>query len=158
MGSRRRSSGDSGVIGGTIDPVTGLGDDGSFHGALGVARDEEVTLFLVDLDGFGLVNEAHGREVGDRYLRKAAAILSRGTRGDDFLARIAGDRFAIVSPGCDEVAAPSVARRIRATLFAEGLRACVGHATAAAGEPLTATMARAQTSLEARKLGTPITA
>ncbi len=146
------------MLGTSLDPVTGLADNASFGGALGATDDTVASsLFLVDLDGFGLVNRAHGHDVGDRYLRKAAAVLSKITRGDDFIARIDNDRFAVISARCTEQVAPSIARRIKRMLFAEGIRACVGHATAMPGTPLAETLTAAEASLGQRKAGVPTT-
>jgi diguanylate cyclase (GGDEF)-like protein/PAS domain S-box-containing protein len=53
----------------------------------------------VDLDGFGAVNERHGRPTGDRLLRAAARRLSHCVRQGDTAARFDADAFVLILPG-----------------------------------------------------------
>ena len=74
-------------------------------------------LLLLDLHQFARVNAAHGRKVGDDVLRQVAARLQRLTTPDDTLARVGGDRFALLVSG--PVSAASLggnARAVRSTL------------------------------------------
>jgi diguanylate cyclase (GGDEF)-like protein len=60
-----------------------------------------LSLVLIDLQAFRLVNEGLGHEVGDQLLRDVALRL-RGRKGADaFVARLGGDEFALVAPGVE---------------------------------------------------------
>ncbi|MDX1582636.1 MAG: EAL domain-containing protein [Thermoanaerobaculia bacterium] len=51
-------------------------------------------LFL-DIDGFKLVNDSLGQEVGDQLIQIIARRLRGALRSDDLIARVGGDEFAI---------------------------------------------------------------
>ena len=55
-----------------------------------------MAVLFLDLDGFKLVNDQMGHEMGDRLLQEIAARLSRLTRSGDTLARLGGDEFVMV--------------------------------------------------------------
>lgn len=74
-----------------------------------------LALLYLDLDGFKAANDLGGHETGDRLLREVAAQLKQGLRADDLLARVGGDEFVVLLPGCRDA---GTARKV-----AEGLRA-----------------------------------
>jgi diguanylate cyclase len=53
----------------------------------------------IDLDGFKQVNDSHGHEAGDDFLRGISARLQDALRGGDVLARMGGDEFVILGLG-----------------------------------------------------------
>ena len=55
-------------------------------------------LIYIDLDGFKLVNDRYGHQVGDLYLQEAAARMKHQLRPADILARLGGDEFAVLVP------------------------------------------------------------
>jgi diguanylate cyclase (GGDEF)-like protein len=55
------------------------------------------SFLLLDIDRFRLVNESCGSVAGDELLRQFADSVSGLLARDDFLARIGGDRFVVVS-------------------------------------------------------------
>lgn len=55
-----------------------------------------LAILFLDLDGFKPVNDQHGHAIGDRLLTMVAKRLKACVRGDDTVARIGGDEFAII--------------------------------------------------------------
>jgi diguanylate cyclase (GGDEF)-like protein len=84
------------------DQLTGLANRLQFTEQLRVAinrarqRNQSLTLFYLDLDGFKPVNDEFGHEVGDQLLVAVGQRLLGSTRSDDAVARLGGDEFAIL--------------------------------------------------------------
>ena len=55
-------------------------------------------LLLVDIDGLARINEAYGRDVGDRMVSAVAAAIERQVRNVDRAFRLAEDEFCILVP------------------------------------------------------------
>lgn len=75
-----------------------------------------LALVLLDLDGFGKINDEFGREVGDELLQHVATILNGATRTLDLVARYGGQEFAVLLPETNEMGAMIVAERLRMDL------------------------------------------
>jgi diguanylate cyclase (GGDEF)-like protein/PAS domain S-box-containing protein len=58
---------------------------------------ELVSIFHVDLDRFKEINDTLGHAAGDEILRHAAQVLRANTKDSDFVGRIGGDEFVIIS-------------------------------------------------------------
>jgi diguanylate cyclase (GGDEF)-like protein len=98
------------------DPLTGTANrrcwDEEFAAELARA-DGPVSIAVLDLDGFKALNDTHGHAAGDRRLKDCVAAWSAQLRPGDLLARIGGDEFAILLPGCALTHALAVAARVR---------------------------------------------
>jgi diguanylate cyclase len=85
------------------DHLTGLPNQRLFEDRLAAAiaqsqfNNTRTALLMVDLDGFKLINDTHGHDVGDELLRHLAENLRAAIRPPDTLARLGGDEFIIVA-------------------------------------------------------------
>jgi len=85
------------------DHLTGLPNGRLFEDRLAAAiqqsreNNTRIALLMVDLDGFKLINDSHGHDVGDELLRHIAQNLRSAIRGPDTLARLGGDEFVIIA-------------------------------------------------------------
>lgn len=74
------------------------------------------TVLIIDLDRFGLINDALGHAVGDRLLQRVGARLSAFLPPDAQLCRLWGDEFAILYDGADQNRAVALADTLHAAL------------------------------------------
>ncbi|HTV10828.1 MAG TPA: GGDEF domain-containing protein [Acidimicrobiales bacterium] len=77
-----------------------------------------VSLLILDVDHFKVINDSFGHSVGDEVLRSVAARLVLGGRSTDTAYRLGGDELAILLPGCGLPTALARAESIRASVAA----------------------------------------
>jgi len=104
-----------------VDPVTCLPNRNAFNDQLAHAlkradrQETSVSMLLLDLDNFKVVNDTLGHDIGDMLLRQVAQRLGQTLRSTDVICRIGGDEFVvIVEPAEDESEPDQVARILRA--------------------------------------------
>ncbi|WP_428606712.1 EAL domain-containing protein [Sedimenticola sp.] len=90
------------------DPLTELPNRLLFNARLqhaisqAVRSRKQLALLFLDLDRFKNINDSHGHSVGDKLLMRVGRRLVSAVRGDDTVARIGGDEFAVLIEGVDE--------------------------------------------------------
>ncbi|HZW83353.1 MAG TPA: GGDEF domain-containing protein [Candidatus Deferrimicrobium sp.] len=75
-----------------------------------------VSLVLIDVDDFKLVNDRYGHTEGDKVLISLAKILKQHSRTIDTPARWGGEEFAIILPETTKNGAMVFAERLRGTV------------------------------------------
>lgn len=73
----------------------------------------EFCAMFIDLDRFKPINDSAGHAAGDEVLRKIARLLESHVRQTDTVARMGGDEFAILLPGCSLERAQRIAEQVR---------------------------------------------
>ncbi|MSM38328.1 MAG: diguanylate cyclase [Geobacter sp.] len=73
-----------------------------------------LSIAMLDIDHFKLVNDRYGHQAGDTVLKICAAQVGESIRGEvDWLARYGGEEFVVVLPETDLNGALIVAERLR---------------------------------------------
>lgn len=125
----------------SLDALTLLYNQAHFNRAVGRRIEQlkqtslDLTMILLDVDGFKDYNDRFGAQAGDVALRYLADVLQETVRADDLLARYGSDEFAILMTSQHEAAA-ATAERIRVTVEAR----CVPGQNPELRQPLTASL------------------
>ena len=106
----------------TRDSLTGLANRRHIFARLESLLDTlapgrgSLSLVLLDVDDFKVVNDRYGHPVGDRVLQTLGSALMGMLRPGDEAARVGGEEFLLVLPRTDRDGAVRVAARLRETL------------------------------------------
>lgn len=90
------------------DALTGLPNRSLFMDRLAQAlptmrrAGRKLALMFLDLDGFKLVNDTLGHDVGDLLLQETAHRISSAVRDGDTVARLGGDEFTVIMPNLED--------------------------------------------------------
>jgi diguanylate cyclase (GGDEF)-like protein len=117
-----------------------------------------VSMIMIDLNGLKEANDALGHDAGDSLLRRLGEVLGGAAIGRNTAARIGGDEFAILMPGCDRLAAQALTDTIGELLrinnqFYSNLPLSIsyGIATSDPGEKLESVVRRADKAMYEHK-------
>lgn len=87
------------------DSLTGVYNTRHFNEVLSreAARAERyetpLSLLMIDVDSFKIVNDTYGHVVGNKVLSEIATAIERTVRNSDLVFRCGGDEFGVVLPG-----------------------------------------------------------
>lgn len=98
------------------DSLTGLWNRAGFRAkleqALETAAQGSISLALIDVDKFKLVNDNLGHQAGDAVLQEIARRISSEVRASDVVGRLGGDEFVILLATTDWRQVQDICKRI----------------------------------------------
>ncbi|WP_440054109.1 sensor domain-containing diguanylate cyclase [Pseudoalteromonas sp. T1lg65] len=104
------------------DPLTGLKNrrylmenaqkEMSRHNRLS----QQLSMIMVDLDHFKLINDKHGHDVGDIVLQSFSELCVSALRLEDCMCRLGGEEFIVLLPNTQLGDAMLIAERLRARI------------------------------------------
>ena len=103
----------------TLDDLTRMPTRRAFRETAGQMLDARrisgrpVSLLVIDVDHFKVVNDTFGHMQGDAVIRLVSTYIASAIRTEDYAARYAGDEFVVLLPGTRLEDACVVAERIR---------------------------------------------
>lgn len=82
-----------------------------------IKKNKDFSLILLDLDYFKKINDTYGHDVGDKTLIKVSEIVKNKLRKKEFLCRLGGEEFIIISENDDFELAERIRKEIARTDF-----------------------------------------
>ena len=110
-----------------VDSLTGLFNRGAFERKMEEEFERAqryhhpLSMLLLDVDNFKVVNDTYGHHWGDEVLKKIADLLKSKTRRSDYPARFGGEEFVLILPETDLENALSVEAKVHAEIKAATL-------------------------------------
>jgi len=89
----------------SIDPLTGLYNRTKINEIFAYEQQqfkrhkEPLSVVMLDLDNFKVINDTYGHNVGDNYLKEISRVLSGFFRASDTIGRWGGEEFIVLMPG-----------------------------------------------------------
>jgi diguanylate cyclase (GGDEF)-like protein/PAS domain S-box-containing protein len=108
----------------STDSLTKLWNRRSFIDQLGIQLEmslrtsRPLSVLMLDIDHFKPYNDNYGHLAGDAVLRQVAQILRDRARRSDYVARIGGEEFGVISSETDSRGATRLGERFRAAIEA----------------------------------------
>ena len=103
----------------TTDPLTGLYNRVKiqeiflYEQQQFIRRGDSLCVILMDLDDFKWINDTYGHNMGDKYLKELAGIMTGFFRAVDTVGRWGGEEFIILLPKISLSQAKEIALRLR---------------------------------------------
>lgn len=103
----------------TTDELTGLANRRELFRIGGDLFDEAranelpLSVVMLDIDLFKIVNDTHGHVIGDQVLQRLAELCQTRIRANDLLCRYGGEEFTLILPRTDLAVAIQIAERLR---------------------------------------------
>lgn len=125
------------------------------------ARTQDVlSVLMLDIDHFKVVNDTYGHRTGDEVLKKFAQVVKLSLRQQDLLGRYGGEEFVILLPATGLAGAEQLAEKVRASVafatfpHAQPLSLSIGCVQVRSGQSLEAAIERADACLyQAKRAG-----
>ncbi len=149
------------------DPLTGLANLRPLHEKVEMLirkaerEKTELSMLIVELDDFKLVNDRYSRATGDRTLQAVAKALAGVVRRNELVARRGGAEFAFVTETADRQEIEALIERISGEIAIARLAVCpdgptgitVGAAPYRPGDTVARMMSRADKALREARAG-----
>jgi two-component system, cell cycle response regulator len=111
-----------------IDGLTGVYNHRYFQNVLdqeikrALRHNKSISILLIDIDHFKLVNDTYGHQVGDFVLAEFAKTIQENIREYDTLARYGGEEFVVVLPETSCEDALVVGEKLRSVIEQTGFQ------------------------------------
>lgn len=108
----------------TRDPLTGVSNrrrffEGARHEFERARRHRRsLSMLMLDIDEFKLINDRHGHAAGDKVLKALCAALQSSLRTIDHVGRLGGEEFGVLLPEAQLADAARIAERCRQAVVA----------------------------------------
>lgn len=102
-----------------IDPLTGVFNRRGFEAQIrNLSTNPEMAgknacFLMLDIDFFKKINDTYGHLFGDKVIRAIAEVLKAKVKGQDTVARMGGEEFAVILPDTPLQGAHVVAEHVR---------------------------------------------
>jgi len=103
----------------SIDSLTGAFNRSKFEKFFGYEIEKSqvnkntLSMIILDIDHFKLVNDTYGHHVGDEVLKELSAVVAKNLKRVDIFARWGGEEFVILLPGTTVEGAKVLAEKLR---------------------------------------------
>lgn len=102
-----------------IDPLTGVFNRRGFESQMrklaanADLQGKKMVFMMLDIDFFKKINDTYGHLFGDKVIRTIAEVLKAKVKGQDSVARLGGEEFAVLLPDTSLQGGYTVAEHIR---------------------------------------------
>ncbi|GLU29272.1 GGDEF domain-containing protein [Brucella sp. NBRC 12950] len=107
------------------DPLSGLLNRRSIEAFAnpgpGKSPRAKVSIIMIDIDYFKLINDSYGHAAGDAAIKHCANLISATFSKDSLIARVGGEEFMVIAPGRTSAWSTETSDRFREKLLAEPL-------------------------------------
>lgn len=103
----------------SLDSLTGAFNRAKFEKFFGYEIEKSqmnkntLSMIIVDIDHFKLINDTYGHHVGDEVLKELSALIAKNLKRVDIFARWGGEEFVILLPGTSIEGTKVLAEKLR---------------------------------------------